>query len=265
MKKFFLFICFFVFLLNISTLTYAQSTNDLPKINNEGLTIKDIVYEKEFYVGLLAHTQGFGLSANFVKINNIFTKSFYEIEIINQKHPREHRITSAYSSGKGINKGFYYGKQNSFYNINASIGRLKTIAEKGRRTGIQIALYYSAGASLGITKPYYLDIIYGINNGVFIKRAEKYNEQNAELFLNKVQVYSASGFTYGLNELKFYPGVQAKVGLDFDWSNDSKFVKALQVGAMLNAYLTDIPIMISEDNHFLFPNFYVKLSLGKRW
>ena len=114
---------------------------------------EDVLYFKEFTIGLKAHTNGFGLSANFIKIQNIFKRRVIEIEIMDLKHPKEKRSQSLFSTGRTSAKGYVFGKQNNFYNVNASFGLPpETIAEKGRKSGVAVSLYYAGGVSLGIAK-----------------------------------------------------------------------------------------------------------------
>ena len=251
---------------------------------------EEVVFRKEFTVGVEAHTRGFGLSARFSKFKGMFKKRVIDIEIMNLKHAKEKRQQSLYSTGRNSARGFVFGKENAFYVINATFGQSRLIAEKGRKKGVEIAFFYGAGPSLGITKPYYLELIYGTTGQDLITKHETYNSENAPLFLNPNFIFGSSGFTYGLNEIRPHPGIQAKVAINFDWANYSEFVKALEVGAMANAYLsfekqtttgsngepseklkiTRVPILVTPEgtenqNHFLFVNFYLKVMLGKRW
>ena len=168
----------------------------------------------------------------------------------------------------------YMPKKNNFYNLNLMFGKMRMLADKGRKSGVDIGLYYGGGLSLGFAKPYYLELIYG--NGInFTTRDERYQDGlepdgNANIFLNPQRIYGASGFSFGLNEMKIYPGAKAKVALVFDWANYNEFVKALEVGAMANVYASRVPILVALDdeidyNKFLFMNLYVKFMFGKRW
>jgi len=258
----------FVFLLLSPVFLAAQ---------NSTLTYDDIVFKREFSMGIQAHTNGLGINAHFVKIHSIFKKTIYEIELMDIKHPKEYRNQSIFSSSRNSASGYVYAKQNNFYNLNFTIGKMRMLAEKGRKSGVDIGLYYGAGLSIGLAKPYYLELIYGNgNNGnTFTTRDVKYQEGleplgNANVFLNKNRIYGASGFSFGLNEMKIYPGAKAKVALMFDWANYNEFVKAIEVGAMANAYFSRVPILVAlEDdvdyNKFLFVNLYVKFMFGKRW
>lgn len=246
-------------LLLLSSMAFSQ-------VNQPSLSYDDVVYKREFNIGLKAHTNGFGVAAHWVKIHSIFKKTVYEFELMDLRHPREVRQQSIHSSGRTTSRGYVFGKRNSLFNLNVSIGRMRSLAEKARKSGVGVHFYYGAGVSLGIVKPYYLDLIYDFVPGAVLDvRSESFNEENASLFTNDRYIYGASGFTYGLNRIKIKPGGQIKAAFVFDWASYNEFVKALEVGAMLNVYTGRVPIMLTEDNQFLFPNLYVKLMLGKRW
>lgn len=245
--------------------TPAPKTKKTKKKKYNQPEFEDVLYNKEFTIGLKAHTNGFGLSAHFIKIKNRFKRRVLEIQVMDLKNPKEKRSQSNQSFNGNSAKGYVFGKQNNFYNINASLGVLKAIAEKGRKSGVAFSLYYAGGVSLGITKPYYLDLVYS-NTDI---RSEKYvegPEGNANFFLNQQRIFGSSGFAAGLNEIGFVPGVQGKVALHFDWANNSEFIKALEVGAMVNGYIKRVPILVSDEvkNNLIYVNLYARLLLGKR-
>ncbi len=255
---------------------------------NKTLSYNDIVYKREFNFGIQAHTNGFGINAHFVKINSIFSKKIVEIELMDMKHPKEFRNQGIFAANQNTTRGYVYGKQNNFYNLNLTVGKMRVLAEKGRKSGVDIGLYYAGGFSLGITKPYYLELENNATLNATID--EKYQdgldpEGNENIFLNPDKIYGASGFSFGLNELKIHPGVKAKAALIFDWANYNEYVKALEVGIMANAYISRVPILVTlkenvpytvlstpvdleegvDYNKFLFVNLYVKFMFGKRW
>ncbi len=250
----------------LTILLLLSSSIAFSQVNKSDLTYDDVVYKREFNIGIKAHTNGFGLAAHWVKIHSIFKKTVYEFELMDLRHPREVRQQSIHASGRTTSRGYVFGKENSFYNLNVSIGRMKSLAEKARKSGVGVHMYYGVGVSLGILKPYHLDLIYDyVPGSVLDVRSESFNEENGSLFTNERYIYGASGFTYGLNKVRIKPGGQAKFAFVFDWASYNEFVKALEVGVMLNVYTGRVPIMLTEDNQFIFPNLYIKLMLGKRW
>lgn len=251
----------------------AQGVNNY----DNTLTTDDVIYKKEFSIGLKAHTNGFGIGANVVRIKNIYKKRVYEFEIMGIKHVKERRQQSLYATGRTSIGGYVYGKQNNFYTINASIGNMHTLSGKGKRKGVQIFAYYAFGGSLGITKPYYLELIVDYTDRDLITNNERYTPQNESLFLNPNRIFGASGFAFGWTEINLFPGLQAKAAINFDWATYKEMVKALEIGVMVNIHggftrnpetdkirLSRVPIMINAQNNFMFTNFYLKLNLGKR-
>ncbi len=269
----------FLLTCSLFLLTSVLSSSLLLNAQNsiEDLTLDDLVYKKERTFSFQLHTSGWGLSGEFVKIHNIKKRSFYQIEVLTMRHPKEFRQQSIFASGRSTARGYVFGKQNSFYNINFMFGRGRMLAEKGRKNGVAISMRYGAGPSLGITKPYYLELIYQIVGGYADTKHEGYNTENAHLFLDERYIFGASGIAFGWNELSFHPGIQGKFAVNFDWASYNEFVKALEVGVMMSAHfsgvessndgttnLRAVPIMISEDNKFIFANLFAKVSFGKR-
>ncbi len=269
----------FFFLLGFSLVAQAQSGSESGTIvdntvTGSPLTADDIVFRQEFAVGGLVHTNGWGLSLHFVKIKNASTKIVREISIHDIQHPKESRRPGLSLMGQSSANSYIYGKRNNLFAINATIGKVRLIAEKARKSGVEVDWYYAGGVSLGITKPYYLDIVTDIIDQTPIVEQVRYTNETADLFTNGI-IVGASGFGYGWGDLAFYPGIHAKIALQFDWANYNEFVKAIETGIMVNAYAPSINNMIkgkfegiylmaNEDEAFYFANLYLRLKLGKR-
>lgn len=238
------------------------------------LTADDIVFRQEFAVGGLIHTNGWGLSLHFVKIKNINAKTIREISIYDIQHPKERRAPGLSITGQSSANSYIYGKRNNLFAINASTGKIRTIAEKARKSGVEVGWYYSGGVSLGVLKPYYLDIVTDIVDQTPIIEQVRYTEETANLFTNGI-IIGSSGFGYGWDKLKFHPGLNANVAIQFDWANYNEFVKILEAGLMLNVFapsindmvkgdFSGIYLMANEDESYYFANIYLRLKLGKR-
>jgi hypothetical protein len=119
---------------------------------------------------------------------------------------------------------------------------------------------------LGLLKPYYLNIkkVSEGNPNQFTTSREKYSEENHDRFLDENNIRGYAGFFKGLTEAKIVPGVQAKGAVHFSWGNDDEYLKALEMGLMVDVFFKKMPIMITEDNTPLFVNLFVNLQLGKR-
>ncbi|MEM6965783.1 MAG: hypothetical protein AAF573_13530 [Bacteroidota bacterium] len=284
MKKIF---SLFLLVAFIPTLLLAQSrqfdTND---------DSKGIVYNKEFTIDTRIHTYGFAIGANFTNIRSYHKSTYFQFELGELKHPKEFRQNS---DNQILNRespqSFILGKQNNLYVLRGGYGVKKYLSEKAKKKGVAIGLNYEAGVTLGLLKPYYLDIKQTDPNrpDIIPTEPERFNAENPCNFLDPVgRVYGASGFFRGLNEISVLPGVHAKAGVHFDWGAFDEFVKALEVGVAVDVFYKRAPILIHIDediaqrmdsscphlaptqveanpNRPFFINLYVTLHLGKRW
>ena len=100
-----------------------------------------------------------------------------------------------------------------------------------------------------------------------VLRTEKYTPENAEKFATFNEIFGGAGYFKGFNELRIIPGIQANLGLFFSMGAFDKYVKAMEVGLMVDVFSKKLPIMIETDevsNKPYFINFYVKFVMGRR-
>lgn len=237
--------------------------------------LKGTVYQKEFTVDFKLHTNGFAFGVNIGELKTYYTTRFINIELGEIKHPKEFRQSfdlQAPSSSR-ISRSFIYGKQNSFWVLRGGIGEKRYFSEKAKRKGLAIGVSYEGGASLGLLKPYYLELIRfrepGSND--FFIRSERFTAENEDKFLDINSIYGSAGFSKGLGELSLRPGIHAKGAIHFDWGAFDEFVKAVEAGIMVDYFIKDVPIMVTSDkiqdteNRPIFINLFINLQLGKRW
>ena len=278
---------FAIFLM--SNFLSAQSSR--PVDNNED-KYKGIVYNKEFTIDTRLHTHGFAIGANFTNIKTYYKSTYFQIEVGELKNQKEFRQNSDNQIlNQGSPQSFILGKQNNLYVIRGGYGVKKYYSEKAKKKGVAIGLNYEGGVTLGLLKPYYLDIKQTDLGQIDLipTRAERYDPQNPCSFLDPLSgIYGASGFFKGLGEISALPGAHAKVGVHFDWGAFDEFVKAIEVGVAADVFIRRAPIMIHLDQDVLdrmsvqcphltnleeqanpnrpfFINLYVTLHLGKRW
>jgi len=229
---------------------------------------KGIIYYKDFSVGLRMSTDGFGAFANISRRINLYKTKFWQFDIGNVTNSKEVKQASLYTSPYGYfdsPKAYVYGKQNDFYTLSASYGMKRLIAEKATKNGVELSLKYMGGITLGILKPYYLDMIYTNDNVSISYILSQPYSQAGPRFLNPEYIYGASGFTYGLTSVSFVPGIHLKAGLNFDWAAFDDNIKALEVGITCDTYYEKVPIMVSaSNNEQIIPALYVSIEIGKR-
>lgn len=237
---------------------------------------KGIVYNREFTVDLKLHTNGYSLGVNIAQLKTFYRTRFVNIELGEIKHPKEFRQSFDFQTpaASRVSRAFVFGKQNNFLVLRAGLGEKRYFSEKAKRKGLAVGISYEGGPSLGLLKPYYLELVRSVEQGNFdnfIIRSEKYSESNANLFLDISRIYGSSGFSRGLGEVGIRPGLHGKFAVHFDWGAFDEFVKAIEAGVMVDAFFQKVPIMVESpqvpntENSPLFINLYVNLQLGKRW
>ncbi len=162
---------------------------------------------------------------------------------------------------------YKYGKINNFYQFKFGYANMKPITGKLDKKSVVIHWVYGAGISLGILKPYYLDLLVPEGN-VYVRKFAKYSEQNKESFLdtkNQGTIIGGSSFTKGIGEIKLQPGLALRSGFYFDYAPTRKTFLGVEIGASAELYTKEIPIMINAKNNAVFLNIYADIRFGKRW
>jgi hypothetical protein len=275
------FILLLVLLFGNAVMLHAQRKKTVEKLKE----IKPTVYKKpiarkmaspndklqEASFGINFETNGWGLQIQRLRkkeeteVNEY--RGFY-IHFQSRRDPKEIKINSKLpspSSDKGPrNLKYVYGKINSFYPLQIGYLVKKRITGKLEKNHIQLHGTGGAGFSLGLVKPYYLQIARNIN-GTFAAIDESYSELNADLFLNPRYVYGYSGFATGWSDLQIYPGVNVNGAIIFEYSPNNYSPLFVEIGGQLDTYFQKIPILVGEKSKAIFPFGYIALRKGMRW
>ncbi|MCP3928514.1 MAG: hypothetical protein GY705_05370 [Bacteroidetes bacterium] len=261
----------FLLLLSFS-LSYAQRTFQPKSIDFDN---KGVVYDKEFTMDFRLLTNGFSVGGNIGTLKSYHLTRYYHFEIGHLKHPKEYRQSFDFptSNTNRVSRSFIFGKQNTLLVLRAGFGEKRYFSEKAKEKGLAIGLSYEAGPSLGLLKPYYLELIRFSDTGANSHNihSEKFSEENANVFLDVHSIYGSSGFSKGLGELTPMPGAHAKVAVHFDWGAFDEYVKAFEAGIAFDLFFKKAPIMAelpqlnNVENRPFFINLYLNLQLGKRW
>ncbi len=221
----------------------------------------DVLSGKEFFLTISPHTLGTSIGLDYGFVGNKLTHSIH-LELTSLRHPKEVRQRNGAGVGgsfSNISRSFVFGKQHQFYGIHAGYGGKFHFSSKAKSQGVAVSISYAAGPSLGILRPYYLNLRMGEQ-----VVAQTYSEENAALFLTPEGISGASGLNYGWDELSFVTGGFAKFGLNFEWGQSTRLIKAVDVGVMLSIYTKEIPILLISDNQAIFPTLYAAFQIGKR-
>lgn len=229
---------------------------------------------QEMSAGFRLNSDGWSIMVNrgFIKTedaDNPHTR-FLWFDFSEKKNPKEKRTLNEnfaiVNPGEVKPMSFKYGKINNFYQLKLGYGNSKPISGKLDKKSVTINWVYGAGLSIGLLKPYYLDILVPEGN-VFIRKFDKYSEANRESFLdlnNQGTIVGGASFTQGIAEIKFKPGLALRSGFYFDYSASRKSLMGVELGASAELYTQKIPIMVNTGSAY-FVNIYADIRFGKRW
>lgn len=232
-----------------------QRVDDLIRREEEGV----LAYHKQWALGVKLATDGYGLSYEMGWMKTINRTSILQFELNEKKSPKQYKVSVAdnnYSEGTS----FIYGKQNYFYQFKVGYGEQRVIGGKGNRNGVAVSAIYAGGLSLGLLRPYYVQVGDSLGNLENIK----YSTADSAEFLNPNAIYGGTGLGTGWGELKLQPGVHGKLALRFDYGKYNELLSAIEVGINAEWYTKQVPIMAVAPNHQFFFNSYVTILFGKR-
>lgn len=220
-----------------------------------------VVYKHQWYGGLNLHTAGWGLNFSLLKNKTAFKARVLKLEIVGLN---SHKQVKSFNPFYEDARGYFYGKQFSFYVIRPTWGFKKVLHDKIRKNGVEVGYSWSVGPSLGLAKPVYLEILRdGPTSTSRTINVERYD-------VNKhfhEDIYGRASGMLGWGEVEFYPGLHGRFGLIFEFASQKTAVTALEAGVAIDGYGKKIPIMALEDseNRQVFLNLYLNLMLGKKY
>jgi len=242
-------VLFILVLLIISTVGYSQE-----QINPDQTKL---FYRSYLAGGGLIHSNGFGL--NFIKAKRIdgFKQRLLTIELVNMKHKKEYKSFNPYFDDS---KSFVFGKLNSLTILRPSYGRQRALYTKDTKRGVQIGYIWTVGPSIGFVKPIYLEIAEPSVVATSRLETEKYDpvEHTQDVIYGRAPVLN------GIDELRIFPGGQAKFGLNFEYAPGDDQIRAVETGVILDVFYKEVPIMAFTENNQLFFSFYLNWQFGKK-
>ena len=244
-------------------LTFVLSAGGVfAQLNISADTVNDnILLTREHSLYGLLHSNGWGFGFRKGINKNYFKKQMFEVEFLELRSAKETRsINSNYYGAKS----FYYGKINACYILRGGVGYQYLINQKPYWGGVEVRGFYYLGAEIALAKPVYLRIIKTTGSGTDIitdLKTERSDPQNQSLS----SIYSKASFFKGVNEIKPYPGIYAKVGFNFEYGSYNTKITAVETGIVLDYHPKAVPIMALINNPNLIPTVYVSFHFGKRY
>jgi hypothetical protein len=188
--------------------------------------------------------------------------SYLSIELVNVKHPKEIQ-----SSLNNIGSRYIDGKENYLFVLRPQYGREVRLFQRNSDEGIAVSGILAAGPSLGIIKPYYVEVTSGNTS-----RNVPVSQLNGSTTAMGEVITGAGGFFQGLGESKLTLGLNVKAALSFELSAFRANTTGVEVGFLAEAFPNKIVIIPnnspngnrSDGNRSFFTSAYITLFFGSK-
>lgn len=222
------------------------------------------VFQRDFSVGGRLNTDGWGGFVEMGYRKSRKTVTYFQFEFGEKKNNKEVKSSNNFSF---TTRPYIFGKENNFYQAKLGVGQRYLIGGKANKNGVEVDVIYYGGISLGLLKPYYLNV-HNLDGRNVDMKYNPDSEDDSKVFLDPAKINGAAGFGKGWGEVSVVPGLHGKLGMRFDWAHFNEVVSALEVGMNAEIYSKKIPIMVVTDRDFnkqFFFGGYVSIQFGKRW
>jgi hypothetical protein len=256
----------FMLLLIACGASYGQASAVERAIESKG-----IIYKFEHAINVNAVSNGYGLGYQWGEIKTYYKTDYYCVDLVRVFDPRERRqnknIALRFNS---LSSSFKYGKQSDVFVARLSKGQRKYLTDRAKRKGVSIGYDLAVGASLGLAKPYHLELIYSRETGSTTQyqvKSEPYSVANAKKFLNYDEIYGGAPWVDGLEKTSVIPGAHLKSSVFFSVGQYDKIVKNIETGILLDMFVRKVPLMVQTEevsNRPYLMNLFIKLQLGQR-
>ena len=231
--------------------TRRQKINAMMKQDEEGV----LVFSKQNVLGIQFRTNGYGAFYELGRTKTSRKTKIYRLDITEIKNTKEEKLPSG---GFFIGNPYIYGKRNYFYQATMGFGQQYILGQKGNKNGVSVTAVYNTGISIGMLRPYYVEVVEGSSTRVI-----KYSSKDSVAFLGP-SILGGGGFGKGWSEVKIKPGAFAKTALRFDYGRFNEVVSGLEIGISVEAYGEKIPILLFQKDKQIFYQGYISLLFGRR-
>ncbi len=229
----------------------------------------DSNYNYALSISARLNTNGWSGDLNYIHQKVPGIKVLWSLHFSEIKHEKEtkQQQSKGFHSELGRNTPFSFGKINNAYTLQLGYGREQMLLPALLDGNMSISLRYSAGPSLAMLKPVYLNLVYTeyVPEERSWVSSERYSTANREKFLLQHTILGGDKWSKGLGELKFIPGLFADLAFVIEPDKPKSFVKAITIGGNLAYYTSPIEIMAERKAYRHQASFFVGLGLGKRW
>jgi len=231
-----------------------ERMNNMLRMEEEG----DLIFNKHNIFGIRLATDGYGINFEKGKFKSPTKTRIYQFELNEIHDPKEHHVSASTDQINFSSVSPY--KLNNLYEFKMAIGEERLIGGKGNKNGVAVTALYTGGVTIGMLKPYYLDV----QNIITSATSQKTFAQLQTDTVEGDQISGAAGFFSGWDHLSIQPGLNAKVAMRFDYGRLNQTVSAIECGLTEEYYFSKVPLVYMVKEHNFFFNAYVQIMFGSR-
>ena len=214
-------------------------------------------YNSEIIWGVNKNTAGGWIGGFVLKYSNRINDRMFQsfgLELMNVKHPKEHRYNNNGSY-------FIFGKVNYLYAVRLQYGREMVLFKKDEEQGVEIKAVGAIGPSIGVVAPYYINLAQG-GSTFFYTSSVPYDPGNRDHSFQNI--YGPGRLFQGLGDASIKPGVNAKAALNFEMGSLKSHVTGFELGFLIDAYAQEIELLAQASKKAIFPTAFITLYYGSR-
>lgn len=190
---------------------------------------------------------------------------YLSVELVNVKHPKE--VASSISS---FGSRFIDGKENYLFVVRPQYGREVKLFQRNADEGLAISGILAGGPSLGIIKPYYLEV--SSSNGNNTRQVPASQVNGSTTPVTGETVVGKGSFFQGLGESKLTVGLNIKAALSFELSAFRTNTTGVEIGFLTEVFPNRILIIPNttpgsdrtSGNRSFFTSGYITLFFGNK-
>lgn len=241
-----------------------------PGVSAQNTDAEDDSYQTVTTFGITTNTNsgivgGFSFRQSKQLAGTLFGMPQYRylsVELVNVKHPKELQ-----SSINSVGSRFIDGKENYLLVLRPQYGREVKLFQRSADEGVAVSGILAAGPSLGIVKPYYLEVSYGNTS-----RTVPASQVNGFSTANGEAVTGAGNFFQGFGQSKLTVGLNLKAALSFELSAFRNNTTGVEIGFLSEVFPNRIVIIPNtvaggeptDGNRSFFTSGYVTLFFGSK-
>jgi hypothetical protein len=244
-------------------LTFVLSAGGVfAQLNIPSDTVSDnilLTQEHSFYGFIHSNGWGFGFRKGLNR--DYFKKQMFEVEFLEMRSSKETKSINPNYYGS---KSFYYGKLNACYIVRSGVGYQYLLNQKPYWGGVEVRGFIYVGGEIALAKPIYLKVVTSSGSGpnvVYDLVTKRYDPTTQSPDL----IYGKASFFKGINQIKPYPGLYAKAGVNFEYGSYNTKTTIVEAGVIIDYQPKAVPIMAFIKNPNLIPTVYISLHFGKRY